>query len=141
MKRCYSCKVEKFDSLFNESQKSNDGLQSYCKECQVSKAMTWLKNNPHKARKARMEHLWRKQGFVLTIERYDEMLAEQAGRCAICKEAPGKKSLAADHDHDTGQVRRLLCLRCNRGLGFFRDRPDLTEAATRYLVQFGRVKP
>jgi hypothetical protein len=52
------------------------------------------------------------------------MLAEQDGVCYICKKpetvrngrarARGIRPLAVDHDHKTGQARRLLCQSCNR---------------------------
>lgn len=64
---------------------------------------------------------------------YDEMLAAQDGRCAICQEGNGRYLLAVDHNHATKSVRGLLCQRCNAGLGQFKDVPDRLEAAARYL--------
>jgi hypothetical protein len=73
--------------------------------------------------------------------RYQEMLREQNGVCAICGTAEkhkaglsGKaKDLAVDHDHNTGAVRALLCSACNTALGLFRDDPALLDAAKTYL--------
>jgi Recombination endonuclease VII len=56
------------------------------------------------------------------------------GGCAICGKRPARvASLHLDHCHDTGDVRGILCLSCNQGIGQFRDDPDLLEAAARYL--------
>lgn len=67
------------------------------------------------------------------------MVVAQDGRCAICREeetatARGRvRSLAVDHDHETGAVRGLLCSRCNTALGLFRDNPALLLEAIAYL--------
>lgn len=71
---------------------------------------------------------------LLTDQEYTERLIAQDGRCAICRaEPPPDRRLAIDHDHTTQRVRGLLCTRCNMGLGFFRDRPDLIDRALDYL--------
>ena len=61
-------------------------------------------------------------------------------RCAICGQVEtavsrtGRpKSIAVDHDHDTGRIRGVLCDRCNRALGYLRDNPDLLRRAADYL--------
>lgn len=58
------------------------------------------------------------------------MAAEYGGMCAICRERPAEH---VDHDHETGEVRGVLCFTCNVGLGNFRDRPDLLDKAVHYL--------
>lgn len=58
------------------------------------------------------------------------MLAEQGGRCAICREAFGL-SFAVDHDHACcpgkrscgACVRGLLCVACNGSVGVLEHRP------------------
>lgn len=54
--------------------------------------------------------------YGLTSEQYDALLERQGGRCAICRAHPKSKRLAVDHDHGTGEVRGLLCSRCNHDL-------------------------
>jgi hypothetical protein len=79
--------------------------------------------------------------FGVDAARYQEMLREQNGVCAICGEperspdkATGKtRDLAIDHNHETGVVRQLLCSNCNRALGLFCDDPALLDAAMAYL--------
>lgn len=59
------------------------------------------------------------------------MLEEQGGLCAICGnplEVP-----CVDHDHETNQVRGLLCNPCNRGLGLFKDKPETLRSAAAYI--------
>jgi len=73
--------------------------------------------------------------YGVTPAHYDELLKQQGGLCAICKQ-PGKKRLAVDHDHVSGQVRGLLCSGCNIGLGHFRDSTSQLRAAAEYLETF-----
>jgi len=82
--------------------------------------------------------------FGITLDQYNKMFEEQDGRCAIC----GKEetiirhsddvSLAVDHDHKTGKIRKLVCHSCNVGLGFFSDDVELLEKAIKYLKSNGK---
>lgn len=77
--------------------------------------------------------------YGLTIAAYEQMLKAQNSVCAICQGDNEKEHFSVDHDHLTGNVRALLCGNCNRGLGSFQDRPELTEKATAYLREHGRI--
>lgn len=95
-----------------------------CPDCMVDPRA----NSKEKERRRRL----RKYG--LTDEQYAEMLDQQDGRCAICRtDDYGIKGPQIDHCHDTGQVRGLLCNRCNLGIGQLGDDPERMEAAARYV--------
>ena len=53
--------------------------------------------------------------YGITKEQYEKMLEQQGGECAICKII---EKFVIDHDHETGEVRGLLCKGCNNTLGF-----------------------
>jgi len=82
------------------------------------------------------------QAYGVDAARYQEMLREQGGVCAICGQrekatghASGKiKDLAVDHDHVTGAVRALLCSACNTAIGLFNDDEKLLAKAQTYLL-------
>jgi len=78
-----------------------------------------------------------KNTYQMSAEEYEFSLKNQSGVCAICKSKciTGRK-LAVDHNHDTGQIRGLLCCKCNRGLGNFNDNLDLLEQAVLYLKTY-----
>jgi len=64
-----------------------------------------------------------KSKYGIDLEQYNEMLLKQKGLCAICglpsvdRNQWGMKSLAVDHNHVTGEIRGLLCSKCNRAIG------------------------
>lgn len=43
------------------------------------------------------------------------------------------RSLDVDHDHATGEVRGLLCNRCNQAIGLLQDDPLIVRSALVYL--------
>lgn len=72
--------------------------------------------------------------YGVSLQEYSARLKEQAGRCAICgTEDSVRDSFDVDHDHVTGEVRGLLCLNCNVGLGSFKDSPVFLAEAVKYL--------
>lgn len=75
-------------------------------------------------------------------EEYLALMLEQGGKCAVCGCAPDpERALAIDHDHATGEVRGLLCTRCNLGLGYFGDDPARLLAARDYLLRVRAPHP
>lgn len=77
------------------------------------------------------------RAYGITEDDYARMLAEQGHCCAVCRtDEPGGRgsNWHIDHDHTTGLVRGLLCTRCNSGLGFFDDNPNLLAEAERYIL-------
>lgn len=60
---------------------------------------------------------------------YDRMLAAQGGMCALCPNTPKSRRFHIDHDHATGDVRGLLCYRCNRALPAYLRAEWLLRAA------------
>ncbi len=65
---------------------------------------------------------------------YEEALAKQEGKCAICGGLPqyGRR-LSIDHDHVVGGFRGLLCTHCNLAMGHFFDSTELMEKAIKYV--------
>ncbi len=82
------------------------------------------------------------QRYGITIDHYNSLLIKQNYCCAICKISiedhqlakGSNKHFAVDHCHQSLVVRGLLCYRCNMGLGYFRDCPELAKSALSYLT-------
>lgn len=73
--------------------------------------------------------------YGIDSETYNEMFAEQEGRCSICgtHQTELKTILCVDHSHSTGKVRGLLCAKCNSLLGYAEDNPEILKSAIEYL--------
>lgn len=74
-----------------------------------------------------------KRAYNITLEEYDRMLKAQGGKCAICSCELKGRNCHVDHNHETGEVRGLLCHSCNVGLGMFRDDRGRFLKASEYL--------
>jgi len=56
--------------------------------------------------------------YGLSLEQWDSMLIQQAGRCGCCGlPLTGPQDPCVDHDHATGTLRDLLCNGCNLWVG------------------------
>lgn len=77
------------------------------------------------------QRLWSK--FKLTESDYQGILNSQGGGCALCGEVETGKRMPVDHNHDTGDVRGILCTSCNRGLGLMKDNAELLRKAAAYV--------
>lgn len=86
-------------------------------------------------RYSRYSRIGRLRRYGLTLDDFDNMMAEQSGVCAICGSPPKKNSLQVDHDHLSEAVRGLLCASCNALLCVFENPPckDWLDCAEEYL--------
>ena len=75
--------------------------------------------------------------YGISYTEYEELLKEQSYKCALCKSDTTNNKRAErlfiDHCHKTGNVRGLLCSKCNHALGLFNDDTRLLLEAIEYL--------
>jgi hypothetical protein len=109
---------------FVRTVRTKTGYYAYCKPCHNARG----KASKERVGGSRSYHLTRRYG--MTAEEADYLLERQDGLCAICGVAP---AVHVDHDHETGQVRALLCFNCNGGLGQFKDDPYVLRMAAFYV--------
>ena len=72
-----------------------------------------------------------KKRYGISVSDYEDLVKAQNNRCALCQ-TKAKGYMDVDHDHETKVVRGLLCRNCNRGLGYFKDNPDVLFEASLY---------
>lgn len=142
LKVCKICGQELPIEQFLPDKKLKSGYRNVCKPCRTKQNREWYKKNG--ARGRRDSWLWKIDKFYgLTEEDFEKLLAEQDGVCAICGQPEthiNRKSgiqtkLSVDHDHETGEVRGLLCRNCNWAIGKL-STEDLLEKALEYVRKY-----
>jgi hypothetical protein len=115
-----------------------------CEMCQESVTVGMSGVVPRFCRDCRTyaDHI--KRNYDLDVEGYLSLGQLQEWSCAICGAHQGgpltkdRRLLVVDHDHDSGQVRGLLCSSCNVGLGLFQEDLVVLVTATVYLQRNGK---
>lgn len=157
VKRCSKCQSYMSIEMFNKNKAMSDGLSNWCRSCMLvyyaerrsdpavrdaerERKRRRYRENPKRFYEGNRKRKLQRE-FGITVEEFDRMFAAQGSRCAICgTDDFGGAYAHVDHCHQTGLVRGLLCVRCNQGLGFFKDDPDRMRAAIAYLEAFlGRL--
>ena len=159
LKVCNVCGEAKPLDDFYRSVGMRDGHRNDCKSCNlaakrakydsagaVARVTRWQKANAERhaayqaeyrnrpERKRVMRDLYYRRAFGITADDVDAMIAAQGGVCAICGRAPKRlASWHVDHDHETGEVRGVLCIDCNQGIGKFHEDSARLRAAADYL--------
>lgn len=112
-----------------------------CKSCHLIRERARNVEFINNGRKGWLKNKNLKKRFGITLEQYQKMNELQLGGCAICKQ-PCKtgRDLTVDHDHKTGEVRNLLCARCNTVLGFVNDDEELLFNLMDYLKKHSPEK-
>lgn len=144
MVSCTKCKETKPKDSFRKRKNSSNGLQYWCRKCENKANRQRYKPKPKKKKKqtnpktikrnARNRMLQHR--YNITLEEYEQMYENQNGKCSICNDnypSGGTNGLYVDHCHKTGNVRGLLCPRCNSLLGRFLDDQKILNKALEYL--------
>ena len=120
-KTCTKCKVDKPLSAeyFPLHNKTKSGFDSWCRNCRAT-YRSEIRNGIYRD--------------IISDENLKHII-ETITECVICGST---EKLVVDHCHTTNQVRGMLCNHCNRGLGHFRDNPDLLEFARIYLLSYSK---
>ena len=76
-----------------------------------------------------------KRTYGLSKKQYLALFEKQNNQCpgCLCEITPYTRKSHVDHDHETGEVRGILCMGCNSGLGYLKDDVKRLERLTQYL--------
>lgn len=157
MKNCKNkkCKQQNPQSLnnFTKNSKTKDGLKIWCKNCtkQYEKEYYMDMQNKYTRKKYKKDYdkkyydvnflRYREKQLLrlygITLQQYNQMLAEQNCKCAVCnKNELEVGTLCVDHDHENGKIRNLVCTPCNTALGLLKEDVEILDRAKLYLVKW-----
>lgn len=126
-KGCYTCEAP--------TRKKNS---SYCQPCWNARERRSWNNKPVWWRQEK----WLKRKYKKDYNWYRETWEGQDKKCAICKDEihlrteDSKSKACVDHDHETGEVRGLLCNHCNRAIGLFKEDKEVITNALSYIKEY-----
>lgn len=113
---------------------ASQGLLSdrrWCHDCYNEKGRAAYKEHPtYRAR------LMKRYGISETT--YEYMKLAQHGKCLICGSRPER--LVVDHDHETNEVRALICRFCNFMLGNAKESAEVLTKGAAYLKNWERLQ-
>lgn len=125
VKYCARCESIKSVEEFGRNRARKSGIAAYCRPCYALVIAENKRRNHGSERNYLLRHR-----YGVTEQEVARMIAEQGGVCVICLRADAKH---VDHSHLTGLVRRILCFKCNGGLGQFHDDPQVLRLAADHL--------
>jgi hypothetical protein len=160
-KQCSNCRELKDLKEFSKDSSRKDGHHHRCKKCHSLYMKKWSKKSNYNeylkqyyldnkeyinSRNRNYYHANKDwllpkmnanrffKKFGITQEEAKTLLDSQNGVCAICStDTPTETGWCVDHCHATGKIRGILCSKCNSGIGFLNDDPELCKRAIDYL--------
>lgn len=126
LKKLEQWRIDNSDKIKEHKRRYYDKNKEKCK---TAAKISQEKNKDRYASLA----LSRKYG--ITLDQYNFLRVQQNYCCAICSKSEDmlEKKMVVDHDHKTGKIRKLLCAKCNVGIGMFNDDPDILDNAAKYI--------
>ena len=127
--------------LLQQKQYYTNNKESYKKRAEMNKDKLKVYNKNYSKLYYKKNRLFLieaqlKNKYGITKDQYNELFNKQNGCCAICgrHQSMIKKTLAVDHNHETNEIRGLLCQSCNLILGHANDNIDVLKNAIKYII-------
>lgn len=138
-KGCTQCLIVKDRSQFSTRIcRTGRGLQSMCKSCAKKYAEIRYPDR-YIVNRDKILDKRRQKIYGITRDQFDQQLALQGDRCAICRidKPSGNGTWHIDHDHATNALRGLLCSHCNMLLARAKESAIILQSAIGYLQKGG----
>lgn len=130
VKECVRCNEVKPLAEFIPRKDRKTPYRNYCKDCDSKRRKELYNKKVEYERKQAKKRHWEnrevlvkemrlrrlKARYGITVQQYEDLLKSQNYCCPICllHQDDHRQNMHVDHDHETGEIRGLLCAICNR---------------------------
>jgi len=166
IRKCSTCglqahTIEEMEERFVHDKAGKFGYKQTCKSCDKARSAAryqqlskeekaaiskkayagMVERYTKEERRARgyLNHLRSK--FGMSKEVYEELWENQAHKCGLCGISLEGVPTHVDHNHETNEVRAIVCHHCNKLLGRARDSKRILQNAIDYLKTKGQFGP
>lgn len=127
--QCSTCSEWKYPSEYNKNKQQKSGLSYDCRPCARERVRGY--NLPKK--------------YGITAAQFAEKVLAQGSKCACCGRQFKFEGIKADrpcvdHNHKTGEIRDILCGKCNLAAGNVNDSAELAQRLADYLKKWNTEK-
>ena len=161
--RCEKTRLIKFFTPLKNRSGDYTRFHSWCKAC-INESHANMTDKEAFERYIIRKKWYYKKYYKITFEEYIKKVEQQNYLCAMCKlvehcethtfkgfkknvldrrEKNGSHldncGLYVDHDHETDEVRDLLCNDCNRAYGFAHENPQTIKGMLDYSKKWRKV--
>ena len=123
--------------------KKYNGEERLYRECRICHNIKNRRYENNRFKTKEKHYMYKMYGHIkrtynLSEENYKILLESQDYRCGICNRhiSELKTSLCVDHNHETNEIRGLLCRKCNGSLGWYEI---YRESIMNYLLTIKNV--
>ena len=131
MPKCNKCGCELIIGK-NWNSSSMKNCCYICKKCRKKYTGKWYQKHREEQKEYNLIRY-----YGITLKQYNTMLEAQSNKCAICgKEFTEDDPPCVDHNHETKEVRTLLCRGCNTALGSVKEDSDIANRLVSYIKEW-----
>ena len=126
MRICTTCKEDKHFTEFSPDYIKPDGHLRIITMCLGCNRIKDKKRSPKSRRKEQLKRI-----YGVTDSTVKRLIKDQNSKCGGCGRT--SKKLMVDHNHETQEIRGMLCGNCNTAAGLMNDNPEYLRNLAKYL--------
>jgi hypothetical protein len=136
--KCINVGIAQTLNNFTKNNRKKDGLSTECKECQKEYRETHKDGKKEYQKQYHIVNNEKRRNndyirrYGISYNQKEIMAEKQSNLCAICFKYFSINDLCVDHNHETNQIRELLCKKCNQAFGMLNEDIQTIENMIKY---------